>query len=30
MKALNASKGLILNFATMPLTIKRVSREAIS
>ena len=27
MKALNTSTGLILNFATMPLTIKRVSRE---
>jgi GxxExxY protein len=27
MKAMNVDSGLLLNFATMPLTVKRVGRE---
>ena len=30
MKALNTDCGLLLNFATMPLTVKRVGREFVS
>ena len=30
MKALNTDCGLLLNFATMPLTVKRVGREYVS